>query len=388
VLPSPGIAYLRQIPFPVRVLSAGILINRMGGYVTVYLALILTVRHVSPSQISLALILSGIFSITGSAAGGVSTRRIGGRRTVFLSMTGSAIFTTLLIAFPSFAATVILICFISFFNRAFAPAAATIVGRVSPPGQRVKMFAFYQSAFNVGAAIGPLIATFLLTRSLDALFLIDAATSSVFALVALRVPADARSGSAPRRRIAWVLGHDVRFLLFCCSVVCVGLVYAQTSGALPLDFTAHRFSLQILGYLLSANAVAVILFQLPISALTRKLPTWLPLTSGGFLICCAFGILLAGISVPLLIVNTVLRTLGEMLVMPVRPVVAVLMSTGDSQASYQGALSTAQTIGQVIGPSAGAFAYSLGASIPWTLACVLLVPAAAVPFVLLRNKSA
>lgn len=359
----------------------------MGGYVTVFLALILTVRHISASQISLALILSGMFSITGSAAGGVSARRIGGRRTVFLSMTGSAIFTSLLIIFPSFTATVILICFISFFNRAFAPAAATIVGRVSPPGQRVKMFAFYQSAFNVGASIGPLIATFLLTRSLDALFVIDAATSGVFAFVALRVPADARSRSATRRRVAWVLGHDVRFLLFCCSVVCVGLVYAQTSGALPLDFTAHRFNLQFLGYLLSANAIAVILFQLPISALTRRLPPWLPLASGGFLICSAFGILLAGISVPLLIVNTALRTLGEMLVMPVRPVVAVLMSTEDSHASYQGALSTAQTIGQVIGPSAGAFAYSFGAAIPWTLSCVLLVPAAVLPFVLLRKTS-
>lgn len=382
----PGIAYLRQIPFSIRVLTAGILINRMGGYVTVFLALILTVRHVSPSQISLALILSGIFSITGSAAGGMSTTRIGGRHTVFLSMMGSGIFTTLLIVPASFTVTVLLICLISFFNRAYAPAAATIVGRVSPPGQRVKMFAFYSFAFNVGAAIGPLIATFLLTRSLDALFLIDATTSGIFALVALRVPADARSGSATRRRVMWVLGHDMRFLLFCVSVVCVGLVYAQTSGALPLTFTAHRLSLQFLGYLLSANAIAVIVFQLPVSALIRKLPPWLPLTSGGFFICAAFGIFLAGISVPVLIINTVLRTLGEMVVMPVRPVVALLMSTEDSHASYQGALSTAQTIGQVTGPSAGALAYSFGASIPWTLSCVLLVPAAVLPFVLLHKK--
>lgn len=382
-----AITYLRQIPFPIQVLSAGILINRMGGYVTVFLALILTVRHIPAAQISLALILSGIFSITGSAAGGAATGRIGGRRTVFLSMSGSAIFTTLLIVPASFAVIVVLICLISFFNRAYAPAAATIVGSAAPPGQRVKMFAFYSFAFNVGAAMGPLIATFLLTRSLDALFLIDAATSGVFALVALRVPADARSRSATRRRIIWTLGHDVRFLLFCCSVVCVALVYAQVSGALPLSFTAHRFSLQFLGYLLSANAIAVILCQLPISAITRRLPPWLPLATGGFFICTAFGIFLAGFSVTLLIVNMTLLTLGEMLVMPVRPALALLMSTEDSRASYQGALSTAQTVGQVIGPSAGAFAYSFGASIPWMLSCVLLVPAAVLPFALLRETS-
>jgi MFS family permease len=384
---GPARRYLSQIPFPIRLLSLGVLINRVGGYVTVYLTLILGVRHISADRISLALALSAIFAIAGSGCGGFLAVRIGGRLTIFISMIGSALFTTLLVFPGPFVITVTLICCIALFNRAYIPPAATIIGRSSPPGQRVKMYAFYQFAFNVGAAVGPVIVTYLVTRSLTALFLIDASTSGLFALAALRLPAatDSRPPARQRRNYRWLLQKDRRYILFCLSVVITALVYAQSSGALPLIFTDRHYSLQLLGVLLSANAVSVILFQLPVSSVTKRLPPWLPIAAGGFLICGSYGILLGGFSLPLLIINVSGRTLGEMLVNPVRPVVAMTMSTEDSHGVYQGALSLAQTAGQVIGPSAGVFAYSFGPSLPWVAAWVLLVPATVLPVTLLRD---
>ena len=384
-----GRRYLSEIPLSIRILSLGILINRVGGYVTVFLTLILGVRHVQPDRISLALILGAIFAITGSGFGGVFATRIGSRLTIFLSMIGSAVFTTALIFPAPFAVTVILVCCISFFNRAYSPAAATIVGRQAPPGRRVQMFAFYQFAFNIGAAVGPVLVTYLVTRSLTALFLIDATTSGLFAIAALRVPAVPGIGraTARRRSYRWLLRTDRRYVLFCLSVAIVAIVYTQSAGALPLTFTTRHYSVALLGLLLSSNAVAVILFQLPISSVTRRLPVWIPLAAGGFLICGGYGILLAGFSLPVLLLNAASRTLGEMLVNPVRPVVAMMMSTEDSHAVYQGALSLAQTAGQVIGPSAGVFAYSFGASLPWVASCVLLIPATALPIMLLRTRS-
>ena len=382
---GPARRYLGQIPSPIRILSLGLLINRVGGYVTVYLTLILGVRHVSPDRISLTLALGAVFGIAGS--GGFFASRLGSRLTIFVSMTGSALFTTLLIFRAPFAITVVLICCISFLNRAYLPAAATIIGRASPPGQRVKMYAFYQFAFNVGGAVGPPVVTYLVTRSLTALFLIDASTSCLFAVAALRVPASAdfRPPGQRRRNYRWLLRQDRRYILFCLSVAIVAIVYTQSIGALPFTFTTRHYSLQLLGVLLSANAVCVILFQLPVSSVTKRLPPWLPLAAGGFLICGSYGVLLAGFSLPLLIVNVSGRTLGEMLVSPVRPVVAMTMSAEDSHDVYQGALSLAQTAGQVIGPSAGVFACSLGASLPWAAACVLLVPATVLPIALLRD---
>ena len=50
------------------------------------------------------------------------------------------------------------------------------------------MFAFYQLAVNVGAAVGALVAGFVLASSLTVLLLADAATTAVFTLAALYLP--------------------------------------------------------------------------------------------------------------------------------------------------------------------------------------------------------
>jgi MFS family permease len=382
------VRYFQRIPTPVRSLSLGVLINRTGGYVTAFLALILSVRHTSALQISLALIVTAVFAIVGSWCGGLAAARIGARHTIVASMAGSALFTAALVFAAPFAATTALVCCVAFFNRAYSPAAATIIGRASDPSERVTMFAFFQFAYNIGAAIGPVIGTFLITRSMTALFLVDAGTSLLYALVALRIPASvsSRASAAARSKSARrAIYTDRRYLLFCVSVIAVAMVYSQSSGGLPLSFRGHHDSLQTLGLLLSANAMAIIVFQLPISGVTRKLPAWLPLTAGAFLICAGYTLLLIGFTLPILIVSTACWTLGEMLVIPVRPVISVLMSSEHTQASYQGALSTAQTIGQVIGPSAGVFAYTFGASLPWVMCAVLLVPATLLPCLLLRT---
>jgi hypothetical protein len=53
------------------------------------------------------------------------------------------------------------------------------------------------------------------------------------------------------------------------------------------------------------------------------------------------------------------------------PVVAMMMSDSGSHGSYQGAVSFARTAGQVLGPAAGVFAYSVSAWLPW-LGCGVL----------------
>jgi MFS family permease len=371
------------------VLSIGVLINRVGGFVITFLALILAVRHVQTVGIGIALALSAVFAIVGSWLGGALIARWGSRQVIFLSMAGSAVFTAAL-AFPSpYALTVATVCLISLFNRAYVPGATTIIGRLSRPDQRVEMYAFFQLGFNIGAAIGPALAGYLLTRSLTVLLLIDAATSACFALLGLRVPNDSElpatepqpgAGQLPKR-----VRDDRRYLAFCVGVTLVAMAYGQYGGALPLTFRADHYNLALLGYLFSANAIAVICFQLPVSFVTRKLPAWIPLATGGLLICGGYALLAAGTSVSLLVINVALWTLGEMIYNPVTSAVAMMMSTTQTHGTYQGALNLARTTGQVIGPSLGVFAYSAGSSLPWWGCGVLGITAAGLFLTFLRD---
>jgi MFS family permease len=403
------VRYYRRIPAPLRVLSMGVLVNRAGGFVLIFLTLILAGRHTPTAEIGIALILSGGFSVTGSWLGGALIPRIGIRWTIFLSMAGSALFTAIL-AFPGpYPLTVGIVCLISVFNRAYPPAGATLVGRISPPDQRIQMFAFYQLCLNFGASIGPAIAGYLLTRSLTALLLIDAATSALFALLGLRIPADARlpnrqeppaalpscasqpvasqyrarqsgAGQQPGR-----LRDDRSFLLFCLAVLIICAVFQQASGPLLLVFKDHHYSYALLGDLLTGHAIAVLLFQLPLSYLTRRLPVWIPLALSALLIGGAYPLLLAGTSLPLLIANVTMWTVGDIIFCPICMAVASMMSTPRTLGSYQGAHSVARSAGLAIGPSAGVFAYSIDPSLPWIGSGALGIITAVLYFAALRR---
>ncbi len=388
LLQSP-VRYYRRVPAPIRVLSIGVLINRVGGFVITFLALILAIRHIQTVGIGIALALSAVFAIIGSWLGGALISRLGSRQVIFLSMAGSAVFTAALVLPGPYALTVAIVCLISLFNRAYVPGATTIIGRLSRPDQRVEMYAFFQLGFNVGAAIGPALAGYLLTRSLTALLLIDAATSACFAVLGLRVPTDAELPAAQpqagARRLPRRVRDDRPYLAFCVGVTLVAMAYGQYGGALPLTFRADHYNLALLGYLFSANAVAVIVFQLPLSFVTRKLPPWIPLAAGGLLICGGYALLAAGTSLSLLIINVALWTTGEMLYNPVTSAVAMMMSTTQTHGAYQGALNLARTTGQVVGPSLGVFAYSASRSLPWWGCAVLGIAAAGLFFTALRN---
>jgi MFS family permease len=153
--------------------------------------------------------------------------------------------------------------------------------------------------------------------------------------------------------------------MFLAGAALVALAYTQYYGPVPLAFRSHHYNLELLGYLFGANAIAVIVFQLPLSYVTRRFPVRVPLALGAVLIGGGYLVLLAGFTVPLLIGSMALWTAGELVYAPAAPTVAAQMSTSRNHGSYQGALDVARSAGQAFGPSLGVFAFSAGASVPW-----------------------
>jgi MFS family permease len=377
VLQAPS-RYFFSVPPAIRLLSLGIFINQIGAYVAVFLALILAVRGFDPRQIALALVLVSACGIVGATVGGMLSSRIGTRRTIIATMLGSALFTIILALHGSYLVTVVVVCFISFFNRACQPASLATVGELASADQRVPMFGFYQLALNLGMAVGPLIAGFLLTRSLVTLLAIDAATSACYAVAALRLPSATpprrEAGSKDRPKVPWrarrTVLADRRFLVLCVGFTLVAMCYGQQSGAFPLELKAHHYSLELLGGLFTANAIAVILFQVPLSIAVRRLPARIPLTAAAALMGGGYAIFLFGVSLPTMIASVCMWTGGELLMAPTAPAVAMNMSKAGSHGRYQGALLVARTTGQTLGPTAGVLAYSFAPLLPW-LGCGL-----------------
>jgi predicted MFS family arabinose efflux permease len=360
----------RAIPWPIRLLTLGTFVNRLGGFFATFLALILAVRGFSAWQISLALALVGVAGIAGAVAGGVAAARVGNRWTIVVSTAGAALFTALLALRSSYPLTVAIACCISLLNRAYTAPSAAVVGELASPSLRVPLFAFYRLAINVGAAVGALLAGFLLTRSVAALLLVDAATSACFALAALRLPRDRPIHEldpklVPLARVRGSVLRDRRYLVLCVALGLVAIVYSQQAGVLPLSMKAHGYSFELFGALLSANAVAVILLELPLATVIRRWAAWAPLAAGAALICGGYAFYGIDLSLPILLTGVAVWTSGEMLLSPVAPAAAVMMSSPRSHSSYQAALAVAQTAGQTIGPALGVLAYSINPELPW-----------------------
>ncbi|HXS64070.1 MAG TPA: MFS transporter [Streptosporangiaceae bacterium] len=359
----------KLVPGPIRLLTLGVFINRAGGFVVIFLALILAGRGFRPWQIGVALALVGVFGIAGAAAGGAAALRLGPRRTIVFATVACAMLTAFLAIGSGFVISVVILCGISVCNQAYIPAASAIVGRLSPPGQVAPMFAFYQLAVNVGVAAGALIAGFVLTRSLTILLLADAVTTAAYAVAAFYLPDDRPERAADRDAMSrggrrGVL-RDHRYLVLCVAFCLIALVYGQRSGVLPLAFTAHHLSVELIGELLSANAIAVVLFELPLAALLRKWPSWRPLTIGAGLICGGYAIYLFGVSLSTVFVGVAMWTLGEMFVTPFASATASQMAPDGLAPAYQGVLQVARTTGLTAGPAVGVFAYTAGRSIPY-----------------------
>jgi MFS family permease len=383
-----GIRYYRGVPAPIRVLSLGVLINRAGGFISTFLPIILATRGIPTREIGVGLVFTGSCTVTGAWLGGLMTTRFGSRAVIVAALTGCALFTAGLIPASPYVVTVGVAGLASLCNRCYIPAAATLVGRCSPPGRRLQMYSTFQTTFNVGNAIGLALAGYLISHSLTVLLLVDAVTSACFVLVALRLPRDApQPDQAPRTRKSQAsdkVYNDIGYLVFCVGVALFVLVYQQNVGPMSLAFRAHHYSLELLGDMFSANAVAVILFQIPVTSLTRRLPVRVSLALGVLLTGGGYLVLLAGFTVPLLITEIAFWTLGEMVFAPAAPTAAAQMSSSRGQGRFQGALDVARSSGQALGAPLGIFAYSAGPFVPWWGTGVLGVVAAAMFLLALR----
>lgn len=80
----------QESPLAVKTVLIGVFINRLGGFIQIFLVLYMTNHGFAAGQAGAALSGYGAGSIVGLLAGGWLSDRIGTRRTIIASMVGSA----------------------------------------------------------------------------------------------------------------------------------------------------------------------------------------------------------------------------------------------------------------------------------------------------------
>jgi MFS family permease len=370
------------MPAGVWILAAGSFLNRFGSFVFTFL--LLYVRHLGYSafQAGLALSAYGAGALAAAAAGGWMADRIGRRNAIVVSMVASASTMLVLRQVRSLALIVPLTFCAGLAAESYRPASAALVADLVPAGRRVTAFGVYRLAVNAGFAVGPAIGGLLAERSFGWLFIGDAATSLLFAIVALLfLPQGRRSARREEVRgdaLRTVLA-DRAFLLVCAATVLTAFVYSQAFSTLPLRIRELGFSPPAYGLLISINGALIVLTELPITALTMRLPVRPVLAIGYVLTGLGFAATGLATTIPVLVATVAVWTLGEMVESPVAAAFVAGLAPERMRGRYQGAFTSMFAVAFILGPAAGTALFEVSPAILW-IACGTLpmVSAAAV----------
>ena len=342
-------------------LWAGLLVNSLASFVYPFLVLSLVARGWSSEEAGLAVSVLGAGAILSAPLGGVLADAIGRRRTMLLSLGATALATFLLAFAASGAAIAATVALLGLVSQLFRPAAQALVADVVPSADRPRAFGLNYWAVNLGMAVSLVLGGALAHFSYRALFVADAATTALFAVLVWRRipetrPAEAvRSAGSPWRGLS-VAFRDRVFVAFLGLNVAFGLVLFQFMAAAPLDMARNGIGPLRYGLLMSVNGVAI-------AALQPFVPRWLArrerdvvLAAAALLLGAGYGLFgvvrgPAGYAAAILV-----WTIGEILYAPGAAAFSADMAPVALRGRYQGAFGMSWGIAATLAPAAGSSA--------------------------------
>lgn len=321
----------RGLPRSIHVLFFARVVNSAGAFVIPFLTLFLTQKiGITADAAGRFMLLLAVAHVPGALLGGRLADRVGRKLVLLLGQALAGAFllpgvflgNSMVVAWSIVAA--------QFFSALATPCSQAMVTDLTNPQTRPAAFSLLYLGYNLGMAVGPMLAGFLFEHLIWMLFLVDAVTTFVaVALVALFVPdttptaAEIAESDASGSGEHSVEGGALRALLkrpalifFTAVVAVMAFIYAQQGFALPLQLKAvfaGRGEL-FYGTLLTVNAVVVIAVTGPIVAATRNNAPAANLLIAAAAYIVGFGVIALIRALPLFIISTMVWTLGEILV--------------------------------------------------------------------------
>ncbi len=355
------------------VLFAGRLFNSIGTslifpFLTVYLHETL---HVSLAVVGLVLLGQGAAQVVSVLVGGVLADSWGRLPTMVLSLIAGAA-ASLALAFAHAAFWIIVLILLRGGSLPlFAPAAQALVSDIVPKEDLYPAYSVQRVAANAGIILGPMLGAFLLHDSFSILFLLSGAIAAVFGLA---IPILLRGAQRDPRAAAGQTGVGLsfrllrdRYLLWVVALLMlVSVAYSQLYWVVPGYLTVFlHLPATDFGFLAAENAVLVVVFQIPMTALAQH---WRPsisiaigaaLYAAGFLSMAPLGSFLP-FFVPVAVI-----TAGEILLQPSVTALVASRARADDRGKAMGLLTLANRSGSGVGPLLGGTLLTYGGA--WVL---------------------
>ncbi len=305
------------------------IINRMGDFVHLFMTLYLTrIMGFEVRTVGFFIMITAASGILGSIVGGKLSDHVGRKTVMVGSQFTSAAIVGVCGFLPSTMVIPVLLIGSNFFKGAVRPASRSMLTDLSKASERQKAFSLLYLGTNFGVAIGPMIAGFLFRNHLPWIFWGDALTTILaFSLVLKYVPESRPS----EKEILETNNNDLEkadnttavkaflkrpvLVFFSVFTVMANFIYAQMTFSLPLHLNDlfNEQGAKVFGYLMSFNAVIVLVFTALILNLTKRLKAVYNMAFAALLFAAGFGALSIISSFQGFLITTFIWTIGEIL---------------------------------------------------------------------------
>ncbi len=355
--------WLRQaaggLPRTFWLLWTGTLINRLGGFVVIFLAIYLTgERGFSQSQAGLVIGLYGAGGAVGTVVGGVLTDRWGRRPTLLTAQFGAAALLPALGLAHDYAHILVAAFLLGVFADGVRPAFAAMMIDVVPERDRVRAFSLNYWAINLGFATASIGAGLAAQVDYLLLFLVDAGTTLIAALISLIFLAETRPVLAVATHAKAGIGtvfRDRIFIGFLLLNLGTVIVIFQHMSTLPIAMSADGLGPATFGWVIAINGVMIVAGQLFVPRLLAGHDRSRVLALAALIVGAGFGLVAFAGSPWFFAVTVIIWTLGEMLHAPSTSALVADLSPAALRGRYQGVSSLSWSAGAALAPIGGGF---------------------------------
>ena len=355
-----------------------VFIDRLGGFMLYpFFALYLTQKYeIGMSTVGL---LFGVFSISGmvgSALGGAIADRMGRKTVIIFSLILSSLSALGMGFAPTLGIFIAVVVLVGTLSSIGHPAHEAVVADLLPQEKRAEGYGIIRVVFNVAVIIAPPIAGLLIANSYLTLFIVDAVISLISATIVLfflpETKPQAHAHTKPETMKQTFAGYgrvfkDTPFVAFIGVTVMMTLVYMNMNSTLGV-YLRDQHSLPEIryGWLLSINAIIVVLFQFWVTRRLQNFKPMLMMAAGSLLYAIGFAMYGFVPTFALFVVAMIVITIGEMVVSPFQQSLVANFAPEDMRGRYMAVSGLSWSISFTVGPYfAGLILDSANPSLLW-----------------------
>jgi MFS family permease len=339
-----------------------VFIDRLGGFMLYpFFALYLTQKYeIGMSTVGL---LFGVFSISGmvgSALGGAIADRMGRKTVIVFSLILSSLSALGMGFAPTLGIFIAVVVLVGTLSSIGHPAHEAVVADLLPPDKRAEGYGIIRVVFNVAVIIAPPIAGLLIANSYLTLFLVDAVISLISAAIVLFALPETKPQAPPHVKPETMkqtfagygrVFKDTPFVAFIAVTVMMTLVYMNMNSTLGVYLRDQHGLPEIrYGWLLSINAIIVVLFQFWMTRRLEKYRPMLMMAAGSMLYAIGFAMYGFVPTFALFVIAMIVITIGEMVVSPFQQSLVASFAPEDMRGRYMAVSGLSWSISFTVGP--------------------------------------